>query len=80
MAWLIGEIGKLLTKIYYLIPSHVRKSGNKLAHWLVNWGSWNRGKVIDNEGLDLLLPEDRDRLQQLLDVDKGGHGNSKENG
>ena len=71
-AWLVGEIGKLLPRIDYLIPSHTRRSGNKPTDWLANWGYRNRGKEIDSEGLPQLLPEEKSRLQQLLDVDKGG--------
>lgn len=80
MAWLVGEIGKLLPKIDYLIPSHSRCSGKKPAEWLANWGSRNRGKEIDTESLSQLLPEEQANLQQLLYVNKGGKDRPEVNG
>ena len=80
ITWLISEVGKLLTRIEYLIPTHVKRLGNQLADWSANWGSRNRGKLIGSGGMELLLPEEREQLQKLLDTDKGGHDNSEDNG
>jgi len=79
-AWLVGEIGKLLPKIDYLLPTHTRRAGNKPAHWLANWGCRNRGKEIDSVGLPHLNQEEKAQLQQLLRVDEGGNGMNEMNG
>jgi len=78
--WLVSEIGKLIPKIEYLIPTHTRRAGNKPENWLANWGYRNRGREIDSEGLPQLHQEEENQLQQLLDEDTGKKSMRKTNG
>ena len=44
---LIQQIGSLIKQIQYLIPSHVRRTGNVAADYLANWGCHNVGRQLD---------------------------------
>jgi len=79
-AWLVSEIGKLIPKIEYLLPTYTKRAGNKSVDWLANWGCRNRGKEIDSEGLPQLHQEEKNQLQQLLDEDAGKKSMGKING
>ena len=44
---LMEEVSKLLKKVHYILPSHIKRKGNAAADFLANWGSQNTERSID---------------------------------
>jgi len=45
---LIQDINELIQDFEYIIPTHSRRNGNKVADFLANWGCLHPGVNIDN--------------------------------
>ena len=64
---LIREIGSLIQYIQYLIPSHVRRTGNEATDFLENWGSRNVYRQLDATPIDRTWDIELHPLQIIID-------------
>lgn len=48
IALFVQNIGEILPWFDYIIPSHVRREGNKAVYFLVNWGCLNIKRTLDS--------------------------------
>lgn len=60
----------------YILPTHVRRTGNAPADNLENWGSNHVGRILDENEEELSQMEEVVNLVKILEHDKGGEGNS----
>lgn len=64
------EIGNLIQKIDYIVPTHVRRSGNVAEDNLSNWGCQHAGNNLDIRVEELGQIEGMTSLEEILRTDK----------